>query len=168
VDSLLSLLPCGLALLLAVFVLAAALRIVPEHQRMVVFRLGRYVGVYGPGLLFLLPVVDRAVPVDLRERVRRIEGETLLTQDRKRVTVDLVWSYQIVDPAKSILEVADLEAAIQVMTGTLLKSVVGNTSSQDLLTNRDLVSAELLILLSQSVEPWGAEIRNVEVRVRPV
>jgi len=164
VDSILSLLPCGLALLLILLGLAAALRIVPEHQRLVVFRLGRFAGVHGPGLFFLFPFVDRAVAVDLRERARRVEGEQILTQDRKQVTVDLLWSYQVVDPARSILEVEDLEATAQEMITMTLRSVVGSMDRYDLFENREPVSAQLFDRLSQIVEPWGAEVRSVEIR----
>lgn len=167
VDALLGLLSYGVALLLVVVGLAAALRIVPEQQRLVVFRLGRFAGVVGPGLVFLLPFLDRGVAVDLRERVRRIEGETMLTQDGKRVAVTLVWSYQVVDPARSLLEVEDLEAAIQEMTATALRSEVGSQDRYDLLNNQEQVGAQLLDWLGQLVTPWGVEVRNVDIRIRP-
>jgi len=151
-------------IVVSILMLSAALRIAPEHQRLVVFRLGRFLGVYGPGLSFLIPFLDRAVAVDLRERVRRIEGEVMLTQDRKRITADLVWSYQIVDPARSVLEVEDLEAAAQEMAIVTLRSVIGSMERYDLFENREQASARLQDRLGQIVEPWGAEVRHVEVR----
>jgi regulator of protease activity HflC (stomatin/prohibitin superfamily) len=145
-------------------VLASALRISPEYQRLVVFRLGRFLGVQGPGISLLIPLVDRAVAVDLRERVQRVEGETILTQDRKRVAIDLVWSYQVVDPARSVLEVEDLESAAHEILAVTLRSVAGSMERHDLFANREQVGRRLRDELGQTVRPWGVEVRSLEIR----
>jgi regulator of protease activity HflC (stomatin/prohibitin superfamily) len=144
--------------------LAASVRVVSEHQRIVVFRLGRFVGVYGPGLSLLIPLLDRAVPVDLREQVRKVEGEEVLTRDNSRVNVDLVWAYQVTDPAKAVLEVADLEAASQEMATTVLRSVIGDMARSDVLREREQVRSRIDARLREIVEPWGVELTTVEVR----
>ena len=93
--------------------LGQAIRIVPEYQRLVVFRLGRCVGPKGPGLIFLIPVVDRAVKVDLREQVREIPHQTAITKDNAGISVDFIWYYKILDPVESVLQVGNFEAAAQ-------------------------------------------------------
>lgn len=142
---------------------AAALRVVPEHQRLVVFRLGRFMGVNGPGLLFLMPFVDRAVVVDLRERVKKIEGETLTTRDEKRVVVDVVWSYKVVDAAHSVLEVENLESAMREMVVTELRAVVGGLARGEVMTAREQARDEMHRRLGEIVEAWGVEMGQVEI-----
>ena len=158
------LLPVAVLLVVVAVLVWAALRTVPEHERLVVFRFGRFAGVHGPGLVLIIPFLDQAVPVDLREQVRVLEGQTATTRDNKRVVLDVVWSYQIVDPAKSVLEVYDLETAAQDMAATALRTVAGRFERYDLLHDRDLARAELHSRLVSIVEPWGVEVRDVEIR----
>ena len=98
----------GLALLLFAF-LASAIRIVPEYKRLVVFRLGRCVGTKGPGIVLLIPVIDRAVKVDLREQVREIPHQTSITKDNAPISIDFLWYYKVLDPAESVLQVGNFE-----------------------------------------------------------
>ncbi len=100
----------GLIILLLVL-LANAIRIVPEYQRLVVFRLGRCVGARGPGIVFLIPVIDRAVKVDLREQVREIPHQTSITKDNAPISVDFLWYYKVLDPTESILQVGNFEVS---------------------------------------------------------
>ena len=158
------LLPALAVLVMSVLAVAVALRIVQEHTRLVVFRLGRFLGVRGPGLLLLLPFVDRAVAVDLRQQVRRLEGQAATTQDDKRVTVDLVWSYRIVDPACSVLAVENLEAALQEMSATLLRTAVAATTREELFRDHEPTRAQIHARLCQVAEPWGIDIEEVEIR----
>src|SRR5512141_327920 len=98
----------GLALLLVIF-LANAIRIVPEYQRLVVFRLGRCVGTKGPGIVLLIPIIDRAVKVDLREQIREVPHQTSITKDNAPISIDFLWYYKVLDAAQSVLQVANFE-----------------------------------------------------------
>jgi regulator of protease activity HflC (stomatin/prohibitin superfamily) len=120
-------------------------------------------GVNGPGLLFLVPFVDRAVVVDLRERVKKIEGETLTTRDEKRVVVDMVWSYKVVDAARSVLEVENLESAMREMVVTELRAVVGGLARGEVMTAREQARDEMHRRLGEIVEAWGVEMGQVEI-----
>jgi regulator of protease activity HflC (stomatin/prohibitin superfamily) len=143
-------------LVVAVGVLASALRVVPEYERAVVFRLGRMLGVVGPGLIFIIPFLDQVVRVDLREQVRRIEGETATTQDDSRVTVDAVWGCRVVDPAKAVLEVADSETACQEMSTAVLRSVIAGMPRSAVMREREQVRIQMHARLREILEPWGA------------
>lgn len=145
-------------------ILGATIRVVAEHQRLVVFRLGRFLGVYGPGISLLFPFVDKAVVVDLRERVRKIEKEAMMTSDRHRVTVDVVWSYKIIDPAKSVLEVENLESSIYDQAVATLRAVIEQMTYANLRENPKQVAADLRLSLQEMVERWGVEIVDAEVR----
>ena len=101
----------GVVVLGVLALIASAIRIVPEYQRLVVFRLGRCVGSRGPGIVFLIPVVDRAVKVDLREQVREIPHQTSITKDNAPISIDFLWYYKVLDPTESVLQVGNFEAA---------------------------------------------------------
>ena len=103
----------GVVLVLGFVFLANAVKIVPEYQRLVVFRLGRSVGPKGPGLILLIPVIDRAVKVDLREQVREIPHQTAITKDNAGISVDFIWYYKVLDPTESVLQVGNFEVAAQ-------------------------------------------------------
>jgi len=112
----------GAVILIGVVVLGNAIRIVPEYQRLVVFRLGRCVGEKGPGLVLLIPIVDRAVRVDLREQVREIPQQTSITKDNAPISIDFLWFYKVLDPTASVLAVGNFELAAQGMATTTLRS----------------------------------------------
>ena len=118
----------GLFLIAFVFI-ANAIRIVPEYQRLVVFRLGRSVGAKGPGIIILIPVIDRAVKVDLREQVREIPHQTAITKDNAGISVDFIWYYKVLDPAESVLQVGNFEVAAQGMATTTLRAVARKITS---------------------------------------
>ena len=115
----------GAILVLGFIFLANAIRIVPEYQRLVVFRLGRSVGAKGPGIVLLIPVIDRAVKVDLREQVREIPHQTAITKDNASISVDFIWYYKVLDPTESVLQVGNFEVAAQGMATTTLRAVIG-------------------------------------------
>jgi regulator of protease activity HflC (stomatin/prohibitin superfamily) len=98
----------GAVLVIGFIFLANAIRIVPEYQRLVVFRLGRSVGAKGPGIVLLIPVIDRAVKVDLREQVREVPHQTSITKDNAPISIDFLWYYKVLDPAESVLQVVTL------------------------------------------------------------
>ena len=114
----------GGVVLLGIFVfLSNAIRIVPEYQRLVVFRLGRCVGTRGPGIVLLIPVIDRAVKADLREQVREIPHQTSITKDNAPISIDFLWYYKVLEPAESVLQVGNFEVAAQGMATTTLRAV---------------------------------------------
>jgi len=154
----------GAVLVVGVIFLAQAIRIVPEYQRLVVFRLGRCVGEKGPGLIFLIPVVDRAVKVDLREQVREIPHQTAITKDNASISVDFIWYYKILDPTESVLQVGNFEAAAQGMATTTLRAVIGGISLDDALSEREHINAMLRTRLDEVTERWGVKVTNVEIR----
>ncbi len=153
----------GLALLLFAF-LASAIRVVPEYQRLVVFRLGRCIGTKGPGIVLLIPVIDRAVKVDLREQVREIPHQTSITKDNAPISIDFLWYYKVLDPAESVLQVGNFEAAAQGMATTTLRAVIGGIPLDDVLSEREHINTMLRTRLDEVTERWGVKVTNVEIR----
>lgn len=154
----------GGALLLGLALLASAIRIVPEYQRLVVFRLGRSIGSRGPGLVLLIPVIDRAVNVDLREAVREIPHQTSITKDNASVSVDFIWYYKVLDPMESVLAVGNFEAAAQGMATTTLRAVIGGIQLDEVLSEREHINSMLRTRLDEVTERWGVKVTNVEIR----
>ncbi len=154
----------GAVFLLLVIVLAAAIRIVPEYERLVVFRLGRCVGSKGPGVVILIPIVDRGVRVDLREQVREIPHQTSITEDNAAISVDFIWYYKVLNPTESVLQVGNFEAAAQGMATTTLRAVIGGISLDDSLSKREHINNLLRARLDEVTERWGVKVTNVEIR----
>jgi regulator of protease activity HflC (stomatin/prohibitin superfamily) len=154
----------GGALLLLVIFLANAIRIIPEYQRLVVFRLGRCIGSKGPGLIILIPIVDRGVRVDLREQVRDIPHQTSITKDNASIAVDFIWYYKVLNPMESVLAVGNFEAAAQGMATTTLRAVVGGLPLDDVLSEREHINNMLRTRLDEVTERWGVKVTNVEIR----
>jgi regulator of protease activity HflC (stomatin/prohibitin superfamily) len=154
----------GGVLLIGFVFVANAIRIVPEYQRLVVFRLGRCIGQKGPGLIFLIPVVDRAVKVDLREQVREIPHQTSITKDNAPISIDFLWYYKVLDPAESVLQVGNFEMAAQGMATTTLRAVIGGIPLDDVLSEREHINTMLRTRLDEVTERWGVKVTNVEIR----
>jgi len=154
----------GALVLLTLVVVANAIRIVPEYQRLVVFRLGRCIGEKGPGLILLFPVVDRAVRVDLREQVREIPHQTAITKDNASISVDFIWYYKVLDPTEAVLQVGNFEAAAQGMATTTLRAVIGGIPLDDALSEREHINSMLRTRLDEVTERWGVKVTNVEIR----
>jgi regulator of protease activity HflC (stomatin/prohibitin superfamily) len=127
----------GVIFLIVIVFLTSALKVVPEYQRLVVFRLGRSIGGLGPGLMILIPFVDRAVRVDLREQVREIPAQTSITLDNAPISIDFLWYYKIFDPVQSVLQVGNFEMAAQGIATTTLRSVIGGIALDDVLSQRE-------------------------------
>ncbi|MFZ5855672.1 MAG: SPFH domain-containing protein [Chloroflexota bacterium] len=144
--------------------LTNAIRIVPEYQRLVVFRLGRCVGTRGPGLILLIPVIDRAVKVDLREQVREIPHQTSITKDNAPISIDFLWYYKVLDPSESVLQVGNFEVAAQGMATTTLRAVIGGIPLDDVLSEREHINTMLRTRLDEVTERWGVKVTNVEIR----
>lgn len=154
----------GVVVVLVVLFLASAIRIVPEYQRMVVFRLGRCIGSKGPGIVILIPVIDRAVRVDLREQVREIPHQTAITKDNAPISIDFLWYFKVLDPTESVLQVGNFEAAAQGMATTTLRAVIGGIVLDDVLSEREHINNMLRTRLDEVTERWGVKVTNVEIR----
>jgi len=154
----------GAVLILALIFFANAIRIVPEYQRLVVFRLGRSIGTKGPGLVILIPIIDRAVKVDLREQVREIPHQTSITKDNAPISIDFLWYYKVLDPAESVLQVGNFEVAAQGMATTTLRAVIGGIPLDDVLSEREHINTMLRTRLDEVTERWGVKVTNVEIR----
>ncbi|PWH15768.1 MAG: hypothetical protein DDG59_10960 [Anaerolineae bacterium] len=154
----------GIVVVLVVLFFASAIRIVPEYQRLVVFRLGRCIGSKGPGIVILIPVIDRAVRVDLREQVREIPHQTAITKDNAPISIDFLWYFKVLDPTESVLQVGNFEAAAQGMATTTLRAVIGGIVLDDVLSEREHINNMLRTRLDEVTERWGVKVTNVEIR----
>lgn len=154
----------GAAILIALALLVTAIRVIPEYQRLVVFRLGRSIGARGPGVVILIPIVDRGVKVDLREQVRDIPHQTSITKDNASISVDFIWYYKVLNATESVLQVGDFEAAAQGMATTTLRAVIGGIMLDDALSEREHINNMLRSRLDEVTERWGVKVTNVEIR----
>ncbi len=150
--------------LLAVIVLAMAVRIVPEYRRLVVFRLGRCVGPRGPGLVFLIPFVDRGRMVDLREVFFDVPPQTCITADNASVSIDFLVYDKVIDPVRSVLEVENFTGAARGLAITTLRAVVGAMVLDDVLSKRDEINKVLHDKLDTVTDRWGIRVMAVEIR----
>jgi regulator of protease activity HflC (stomatin/prohibitin superfamily) len=151
-------------LLILVIILFSALRIVPEYQRGVVFRLGRFIGVKGPGLVVIVPFVDRLYRVDLRVVTLDVPYQEVITRDNVPVKVNAVVYFRVLDPAKSIIEVENHIMATSQLSQTTLRSVVGRADLDDVLSARDKINMELQQIIDERTDPWGIKVSAVEVK----
>jgi regulator of protease activity HflC (stomatin/prohibitin superfamily) len=154
----------GGLVLLVIIILINAIKVVPEYQRLVVFRLGRCIGDKGPGLVLLIPFIDRAVKADLREQVREIPHQTSITKDNAPISIDFLWFYKVLSPTDSVLQVGSFEAAAQGMATTTLRSVIGGILLDGVLSEREHINNMLRTRLDEVTERWGVKVTNVEIR----
>ena len=154
----------ALIVIVVVFILAASIRVIPEYQRLIVFRLGRSIGERGPGLVMLIPVVDKAVKVDLREQVREIPVQTSITKDNAPISIDFLWFYKVIEPIKTVLQVGNFELAAQGIATTTLRSVIGSIYLDSVLSEREQINNALRTRLDEVTERWGVKVTNVEIR----
>jgi regulator of protease activity HflC (stomatin/prohibitin superfamily) len=154
----------GGLIILAIILLASAIRVVPEYVRLVVFRLGRCVGARGPGLVLLIPIVDRGVSVDLREQVREVPHQTSITKDNAPISIDFLWYYKVLNPTDSVLQVGSFEAAALGMATTTLRAVIGGIMLDEVLSEREHINNMLRTRLDEVTERWGVKVTNVEIR----
>lgn len=154
----------GFIVLVILIFVFTALRIVAEYQRLVVFRLGRCIGARGPGLVILIPFIDRAVSVDLREQVREIPAQTSITKDNAPISIDFLWYYRVFDPVQSVLQVGNFELAAQGIATTTLRSVIGGILLDGVLSEREQINSALRTRLDEVTEKWGVKVTNVEIR----
>jgi regulator of protease activity HflC (stomatin/prohibitin superfamily) len=154
----------GLAAFFLILVLPNMIKIVREYQRLVLFRLGRAVGIRGPGLVVIIPIIDRVTWVDLRELYLEIPHQTAITQDNAPISIDFIIFYKVVDASMSVLQVQNFAGAAQNIAATTLRSVVGDMSLDDVLSKREEMNTVLRTKLDEVTERWGVKVTNVEVR----
>ncbi|MDO8282803.1 MAG: slipin family protein [Thermodesulfovibrionia bacterium] len=159
-------LPMGLiaGLVLIIYFLSSAIRILREYERGVVFRLGRIIPVKGPGLIILWPLLDKLVRVDLRTITFDVPAQDIITKDNISVKVNAVVYFRVIDPTKAITAVEDFHYATSQISQTTLRSVLGQSSLDDLLAKRDELNADLQKIIDEQTEPWGIKVSIVEVK----
>jgi regulator of protease activity HflC (stomatin/prohibitin superfamily) len=150
--------------LFAVFVLSSAIRILREYERGVVFRLGRLVSVRGPGLIILIPVIDKMVKVSLRTVVMDVPPQDIITEDNVSIKVNAVVYFRVLQPQKAIVEVENYLVATSQFSQTTLRSVLGQSELDDLLSQREKINQKLQQIIDTHTEPWGIKVSNVEVK----
>jgi regulator of protease activity HflC (stomatin/prohibitin superfamily) len=155
----------GAALIVGVVILWSMVKIVPEYMRLVVFRLGRVLEKpKGPGIVFIIPVVDSFKWVDLREQVREVPHQTSITKDNAPISIDFLWYYKILDPGQSVLQVGNFESAAAGIAATTLRAVIGGIPLDDVLSEREHINNMLRTRLDEVTERWGVKVTNVEIR----
>ena len=154
-------------ILFALIILANAIRILREYERGVVFRLGRLVGnggVKGPGLILLIPIIDKMVKVSLRTVVLDVPPQDVITQDNVSIKVNAVVYFRVIEPQRAIVQVENFLAATSQISQTTLRSVLGQSELDDLLSQRDKINHKLQQIIDTNTEPWGVKVTNVEVK----
>lgn len=148
----------------SLYLFYTSVKVVREHRRLVVFRLGQCIGAKGPGVVYLLPCVDRVVSVDLGEALIEIRSVTCPTQDNESIAMDLFLRWRILDPAKAVLAVADVASAMRGVAAVSLCSLVGGMTLGDALTQRASVDWDLREALGKVAATWGVGVTGVEIR----
>jgi len=151
-------------ILIVVALIASAIKVVREYERIVVFRLGRCIGAKGPGIVFIIPFIDRPVKIDLRERYLEVPHQTCITKDNAPVDIDFLIYYKVVDPIRSVLQVQNFEGAAVGIATTTLRAVVGDILLDDVLAKREEINNILRVKLDEVTERWGVKVTSVEIR----
>lgn len=150
--------------LFGIIILVNSIKIVREYKRLVVFRLGRSIGQKGPGIVFLIPIVDQPVWVDLRELFLEIPQQTCITKDNAPISIDFLIYWKVVDPGRSVIQVGNFAAASQGIATTTLRAVVGDIPLDDVLAKREQINQILRQKLDEVTERWGVKVTTVEIR----
>lgn len=151
-------------IIFAVIILTNAIRVLREYERGVVFRLGRLIAVKGPGLIFLIPLVDKLVKVSLRTVVMDVPPQDVITKDNVSIKVSAVLYFRVVQPDKAIVDVENYLFATSQLSQTTLRSILGQSELDELLAQRDKINSELQKIIDHQTEPWGIKVSNVEVK----
>jgi regulator of protease activity HflC (stomatin/prohibitin superfamily) len=150
--------------IIAIILLSASIRIVQEYERGVIFRLGRFVGIRGPGFILLIPFIERMVRIDLRVVTMDVPSQECITVDTVTVKVDAVVYFRVMKPEDAVLNVEQYIRATSLLSQTTLRNVVGQSDLEDLLAHRDKINEKLQTLIDEGTEPWGIKVSMVEVR----
>lgn len=153
-----------IAVVFLVIILASSIRILIEYERGVVFRLGRFAGVKGPGLRFIIPIVDKMVKVSMRTVAMDVPPQDVITRDNVSMKVNAVLYFRVVHPEKALIEVEQYLYATSQLAQTSLRSVLGQVELDDLLAQRDKINKSLQEILDRQTDPWGVKISNVEIK----
>ncbi|MCS6849395.1 MAG: SPFH domain-containing protein [Anaerolineae bacterium] len=163
-----TLIAVSLIVVIALFIVAGLLRsfilVAREYERYVVFRLGRSIGAKGPGLIILIPLIDTATKVDLREQFMEVPQQTAITKDNAPISVDFLTYWKVSDPERSVLQVGNFAAASQGIATTTLRAVIGDITLDDVLAQRERINQTLRSKLDEVTERWGVKITAVEIR----
>jgi regulator of protease activity HflC (stomatin/prohibitin superfamily) len=154
----------GAAIVLLFAILAAAVRIVKEYERGVIFRLGRVIGAKGPGLFFIIPIIDRMVKVNLQTVTLDIKPQDIITRDNVTVRVNAVTYFNVVDPIRATVAIQDYRFGTSQVAQTTLRSVIGQVDLDELLVNRDEINQRLAKIIDDLTNPWGVKVTLVEVK----
>ena len=154
----------GIAALVALVLLFMAVKILPEYERGVVFRLGRVIGAKGPGLVLIIPIIDRMVRVNLRTVTADIPPQDVITRDNVTVRVNAVTYFNVVDPVRAIVAIENYLVGTSQVAQTTLRSTLGRVDLDDLLVNRDRINQELQRVIDSLTDPWGVKVTLVEVK----
>ncbi|HUS74980.1 MAG TPA: slipin family protein [Methanothrix sp.] len=153
-----------IALMVAFIILSQAIKIVREYERVVIFRLGRFSGVKGPGIFFIIPIIDRVMLLDLRVFTIDVTKQVVITKDNVSVEVDAVIYYRVVDPSRAIIQVENYKVATSLLAQTTLRDVLGQIELDDLLSKRDELNKKLQEILDRHTDPWGIKVTAVTLR----
>ena len=159
-----SLYPIIAIVVLVIFFLSTALKILNEYERGVIFRLGRVIGAKGPGLIILIPLIDKMVKVSLRLVAMDVDPQDVITRDNVSVQVNAVIYFRVIDPVKAIVEVENYNYAMSQLAQTTLRSVCGQAELDDLLSEREKINNELQEILDTHTDPWGIKVATVELK----
>ncbi len=155
----------GAVVVAAFVILTAAIKIVPEYQRLVVFRLGRVLPApRGPGIVFLIPIIDVPKWVDLREQIREVPHQVSITKDNAPISIDFLWYFKVIEPTASVVAVGNFEMSAAGMATTTLRSVIGGIALDEVLSQRENINTTLRTKLDEVTERWGVKVTNVEIR----
>jgi len=149
---------------LAIFILPQAMRILREYERGVIFRLGKLQGAKGPGIIFLIPMVDKMVRMDLRVVTIDVPKQEIMTRDNVPATVDAVIYFRVVDPNAAVVKVENYWKATSLIAQTTLRSVLGQSALDELLSQRDVINQKLQEIIDKQTEPWGIKVTSVETK----
>lgn len=153
-----------IAVLVAFFILYQAVKIVREYERVVIFRLGRFSGVKGPGIFFIIPIIDRVILLDLRVFTIDVAKQVVITKDNVSVEVDAVIYYRVTEPEKAVIQVENYKLATSLLAQTTLRDVLGQIELDDLLAKRDELNKKLQEILDRHTDPWGIKVTAVTLR----
>jgi regulator of protease activity HflC (stomatin/prohibitin superfamily) len=162
--SLADLILLAIIVLIVIALISASMKVVPEYMRIVIFRLGRFVGVRGPGVVFIIPIIDRIMRIDLRERFLEVSRQTCITKDNAPVDIDFLIYYKVFDASQSVLQVQNFEGASVGLATTTLRAVVGDIPLDELLARREQINNVLRAKLDEVTERWGVKVTSVEIR----
>ena len=156
--------PLYIGILTVLIIIYASIKIIREYERAVIFRLGRLLGVKGPGIFFLIPLVDSMIKVDLRTTVIDVSKQRLITKDNITVDVDAVLYYRVSDPQKAIVQVEDYEDATRLLAQTTLRDILGQVDLDYLLSQRDELNKRIQKILDMATDPWGIKVTGVTIK----